>query len=107
MQILNFIITAAINIGVACVLGFFLLIALNGFSGSQAEPGLILYVVWTLLASLVAAVLSVLLAKYLIGKKSFKPIGAIAISAPIFVVIGGIVHVAGMFAAIILIEALR
>jgi hypothetical protein len=107
MQILNFFITAMINIGIACVLGFFLLILLNGFSESQANPGLFLYVAWALLTALTAAALSVLTAKYLIGKKSFRPFSAIAISAPIFIIVGGIVSVAGMFAAVILIEALR
>lgn len=107
MQILNFFITAIINIGIACVVGFFLLIILNGFSDSQANPGLILYVAWTLLTALIAAALSVLAAKYLIGKKSFRPFSAIAISAPIFIIVGGIVSVVGMFAAVILIEALR
>lgn len=107
MQILNFLVTAIINIGIACVLGIFLLIALNGFSESQANPGLILYIVWTLLTALITASLSVLAAKYLIGKKSFTPLGAIAISAPIFIVVGGIVSVVGIFASVILIEALR
>jgi hypothetical protein len=107
MQILNFFITAVINIGIACVLGLFLLLALNGFSDSQANPGLILYVLWTLLTALITAALSVLAAKYLIGKKSFRPLSAITISSPIFIIIGGIASVIGMFAAIFLIEALR
>jgi hypothetical protein len=107
MQILNFFITAAINIGIACVLGFFLLLLLNGFSERQANPGFILYVAWTLIASLLAAALSVLAAKYLIGKKSFRPLGAIAISAPIFIIVGAVASVAGIFASVLLIEALR
>lgn len=107
MQILNFFITAVINIGIACVVGLFLLIALNGFSESQAMPGLIFYVVWTLLASMLAAALSVLAAKYLIGKKSFRPLGAIAITSPIFIIVGGAASFIGLFAAVILIEALR
>lgn len=107
MQILNFFVTAIINIGIACVLFIFLLIALNGFSERQANPGLILYIVWTLLASLLAAALSVLTAKYLIGKKSLKPFGAIAISSPIFIILGGVASFIGIFAAVLLIEALR
>ena len=107
MQILNFFITALINVGIGVVLGFFLLIMLNGFSGRQAEPGLILYVVWTLFFSLLAAILSVLSAKYLTSKKSLSPVASVAISAPVFIVVGGIFIFLGTFAAVILIEALR
>lgn len=107
MQILNFFITAIINIGIACVLFIFLLIVLNGFSESQADPGLILYVAWALLTALIAATLSVLTAKYLIGKKSFKPFSAIAISSPIFIIVGGAASFVGIFAAVLLIETLR
>jgi hypothetical protein len=107
MQILNFLMTAAVDIAIGVVLGFFLLLALNGYSEDQAMPGLILYVVWVLLFSLAAAALSVLTAKYLIGKKSFGALAACAIAAPIFIVIGGVVNFAGLFAAVILSEALR
>lgn len=107
MQILNFLITALANIAIGFVLFFFLIVGLNGYSGSQAEPGLILYVVWALLFSLVAAFLSFLTAKYLIGKKSFSPVAAVAVAAPIFIIVGGVLNLVGIFAAIILIEALR
>lgn len=56
---------------------------------------------------LITAALSVLAAKYLIGKKSFRSFSAIAITLPIFILIGGIVIVAGSFAAVLLIEALK
>lgn len=107
MQILNFIITTLAGIGIGIILGFFLLLALNGYTGSQADPGLILYVVWVLFFSLVTAGLSVLSAKYLIGKKSFSPIAAVAIAAPVFIIVGGVATVIGMFASVILIENLR
>jgi hypothetical protein len=107
MQILNVLITALFNIGIAFVLFFFLIIALNGYSERQATPGLILYIVWALFFSLLAAVLSVLTAKYLIGKKSFGSISAVAIASPIFIIVGGIISFLGTIAAVVLIEALR
>lgn len=107
MQIFNFIFTALAGIVIGIVVGFFLLLALNGYMGSQVDPGLILYVVWVLFFSLLTAGLSVLSAKYLIGKKSFSSIAAVAITAPIFIIVGGVATVAGMFAAVILIENLR
>lgn len=107
MQILNFFITALVNIGIAFILFFFLIIGLNGYSEKQATPGLILFIVWSLLFSLLAAVLSVLTAKYLIGKKSFGSISAVAIASPVFIIVGGIAGFLGVFAAVALIEALR
>jgi len=100
MQILNFFITAAINVGISGVLFLFLLL------GRQTSPGFILYVAWTLIASFLAAALSVLLAKYLIGKKSFNPLVAIAISSPIFIITGGVASVIGVFTSVFIIEAL-
>jgi hypothetical protein len=107
MQILNFLITALVCIGIGFVLFFFLIIGLNGYSEQQATPGLILYIVWALFFSLAAAVLSVLTAKYLINKKSFSAIAAVAIAAPIFIIVGGVANFLGIFAAVFLIEGLR
>ncbi|MET0754347.1 MAG: hypothetical protein ABWZ66_13275 [Pyrinomonadaceae bacterium] len=107
MQILNFFITALVNTGIAFLWFFFLIIGLNGYSEKQATPGLILYIVWALFFSLLAAVLSVLTAKYLIGKKSFGSISAVAIASLVFIIAGGIANFIGMFAAAAVIESLR
>ena len=107
MQILNVILTALAGIAIGIVVGFFLLLALNGYMGGQADAGLILYVVWVLFFSFLTAGLSFLTAKYLIGKKSFSPIAAVAIAAPIFIIVSGVASIIGMFAAVILIENLR
>jgi hypothetical protein len=107
MQILNFLITILAGIGVGVILFFFLIVGLNGYSEQQATPGLILYIVWALFFSLAAAILSVLTAKYLINKKSFSALGAVAIAAPIFIIVVAAANFAGIFASIFLIEALR
>lgn len=107
MQIVNFLITALVNIGIAFVLFFMLIVGLNGYSGNQAEPGLVLYIVWALFFSFLTAGLSVLAARYLIGKKSMNSVAAVAICSPIFMIIGGIACFLGTIAAVILIEALR
>lgn len=107
MKIAVFLITALANLAVGFVLFFFLIIALNGYSGSQAEPGLILFIVWALFFSLAAAVLSVLAINYLTKKKSFSRLTAAIISVIVFIFVGGILDFIGIFAAIGLIEALR
>ena len=107
MKIAAFLITALTNIGIGVVLFFFLIIALNGYSGSQAEPGLILFIVWVLIFSIAFAVLSVFATKYLIEKRALSRFTAAIISTMIFIVAGGIFSFIGIFAAIGLIEALR
>ncbi len=107
MKVEIFLATALGNIGIGIMLFFILLLSLNGYSGNQAEMGLILFIIWVLLFSIGAAVCAYLSANFLITKKSLNRIVASLISIFIFVVIGAILNFVGMIAAIILTEALR
>jgi hypothetical protein len=107
MKIATFLITALVNAGIGFVMFFMLILGLNGFSGKQAEPGLLLFIVWGLLSALITGILGVLLANYLATKKSMSKIAAAAISSLIFVIVGGVSVVAGFFASIFLVSALR
>jgi hypothetical protein len=95
------------NIGIGIMLFFILLLSLNGYSGKQAEPGLILFIIWVLLFSAAAAVCAVLSANFLTAKKSLNWIAASLISVLIFVVAGAILNFGGTIVAIVLTEALR
>ncbi|HSK70771.1 MAG TPA: hypothetical protein VK892_03680 [Pyrinomonadaceae bacterium] len=107
MKIGAFLLTATANLGIGIILFFFLIIALNGYSESQATPGLILFIVWILFFSLAAAVFSFFTVTFLTKKKSFSPFAAAVFSTIGFVFIGGILDFIGIFAAIGLIEVLR
>jgi len=107
MKVEIFLATALGNIGIGIMLFFILLLSLNGYSGNQAELGLILFIIWVLLFSIAAAVCAYLSANFLITKKSLNRIVASLVSILIFVVIGAILNFVGMVAAIILTEALR
>lgn len=107
MKIAAFLITALINVGVGVVLFFFLLLALNGFSESQATPGLILYIIWVLIASVGAAVLSIWLTNYLATKKSLNGIVAALISILIFIVIGTGSSFLALIISAVLVDAMR
>ena len=107
MKILAFFLTAVVSVCAGAVLFFFLLLGLNGFTESQAGPGLILYIVWVLLFSLVAAALSFFLTRWLADKKSWNAALAALLSTFLFSFAGAASSFAGIFAAIILIEALR
>ncbi len=107
MKVGIFLATALGNIGIGIMLFFILLLSLNGYSGNQAEMGLILFIIWVLLFSIAAAVCAYLSANFLITKKSLNWIVASLVSVLIFVVIGAILNFVGMIAAIVLTEALR
>jgi len=103
----TFLVTALINIGIGAVLFFILIISLNGFTEEQAAPGLILFIVWALLCSLVAGILSFLSVKYLIENKSFNSLLAALSAIAIFIIIGALVNFVGIIAAVILTSAMR
>lgn len=107
MKIASFLFTALINVGVGIVLFFMLIVGLNGFSGKQAEPGLILFFVWVLLTALVTAVLSVKAAKFFRVGKSLNAFLSALLAVLIFAVIGAAMNVVGLLAAVFLVSALR
>ncbi len=106
-KVVIFLVTALGNIGIGIMLFFFLLLSLNGYSEKQAEPGLILFIIWVLLFSAVAAVCAVLSANFLTNKKSLSWIAASLVSILIFIVIGAILNFVGTVVAIVLTEVLR
>lgn len=107
MKTATFLITALGNIAVGAVLFFFLLLALNGFSGKQAELSLIFYIVCVLIVSLIAAILGFLSAGLLAEKKSFKPWLAALAAIAVFIIVGAAINFVGLIVAVFLAEASR
>jgi hypothetical protein len=107
MRAIPFLITFLINLGIGVFLFFFLLLGMNGFSEKQAEPGLIFFIVWVLLASLITAILSVISTNYFTTQKSMNFWLAALLSTFIFVVIGAGLSVVGWFASLFITSAIR
>lgn len=107
MKAITFIITALINIGFGFGLFFMLIVSLNGFTGKEAESGLILFIVWTGLTALLAGALSFLCAGYFINKKSLHPALAAFLATAIFAVVGAASDIVGFFTAVFLTSAMR
>ena len=107
MKAIPFLITGLVNIGVGVFLFFFLLLGLNGFSEKQAEPGLITFIVWVFLASLMTAILSVVSTNFFATRKSMNFWLAAFLSIFIFGAVGAILNVIGWFAALFVTSALR
>lgn len=105
MKIGAFLLTATANLGIGIVLFFLLIVALNGYSESQATPGLILFIIWILIFSLIMAILSFFMVGYF-GKKSMNKFAAMIISVVVFSLAGAVVDFVGMLAAVGLIEVL-
>lgn len=87
-KITAFVLTLLINIAIGVVMFFFMLIMMNGFSGSDAQPGLIAYIVLGLIVSVLMGTGALLLTKFLMNRKLKGAIAAL-IAVPIFSVVGG------------------
>ena len=101
------VITTLANGGIAVVLFFMLLLSLNGFSEDEAKPGLILFIVWVVLVSIITGVLSFLSVNYLVTKKSYNPWLAALLAIVVFIFLGSAASIAGVIAAIIIATAMH
>ncbi len=97
MKIFVFIITALIQLAAAACGFFMLLLGLNGFSESQAAPGIIFYIIFGIASAAGVGAGSVYLAKRLVEKSSLGSFGASAIA-----ILGGVILFGGFIVAILL-----
>lgn len=86
-KIAAFVVTLMVNLIIGAVTLFMMLVAMNGYSESDAQWGLLAYIVLAAVTSLLMAVGAVLLAGKLL-KRQFSPIAAILISVPLFSIAG-------------------
>ena len=107
VRIIVFILTVMIQLGAAAAGLLLLLLGMNGYSESQATPGLLLFVVLGLGSALSLGTASAFAVKRLVERRSFGGVTASAISVVGFAVIGGLILVASFFAAIALAEIMR
>lgn len=106
MNILSAIVTFVLMLAVGFGLFFFLMIALNGFSERDANPAMIFYGAWMIFFSILFAVVSFFLTKFLTAK-SLNAVLAVIISVIATTVIGAVVDLGGMFAGTIIASEVR
>ena len=87
VKLAAFLITLLVNIAIGVVVSFFLLIAMNGYSESDATYGFVAYLVLALFVSLLMAVCAVRVVQILM-KRSWAGSSAAFIAVPIFCVLG-------------------
>ena len=107
MKFATFLVTLLANLIIGIILFFFLIIALNGFSESQATTGLIVFVVWEIIFSIIAAVFGVLAGKFFIDRKTFSSFVSGLMACLFFILIGAVFSFIGLIASVGLVSALR
>lgn len=107
MKIIVFVLNALIQLAAAAFGFLILIISMNGYSESQATPGIILYIVWSIVSALLLGATGIYGVKFLLAKTSLGNFSASAITVLSLAIAGIVALVIGFFAAIILTEALR
>lgn len=88
-KIAAFLITLTLNVLVGIVLLMALILAMNGYSESDAMYGLATYVILALLASVVAAAAAVFITGMLI-KREFRALISTLIAIAVFTLVGAV-----------------
>lgn len=107
MKIIVFIVNALIQLAATAIGLFMLLIGLNGYSESQATPGLVLFIVLGFVSAVGIGLLSVLATQRLAAKTSLGKFSASTISILGFAMVGVVILIIGLLVAVFLVEALR
>ena len=100
------IVTLLISVVLAVVVLFFLLVAMNGYSESDAEPALAVYVV----LALVSAVLAAVAAAWFVGllaRRKFVPASSAVIAVPIATALGAALIVVSALMGLVIAEYMR
>lgn len=91
-KITAFLTTLLLNIASGIVILFMMLVAMNGFSGSDAEWGLCAYILLAVLASILMSVGAALLV-HIFLKRQFSAVVSALIAIPVFTIVGIVIEV--------------
>ena len=105
-KILAALVTLLINVVIGVVIFVFLLLAMNGYSESDATYGLGVYVVLGLIVSLTMSLLATLLV-HILMKRNLRGWTAALIAIPLFSVIGLGLKIVCSIAAVAVAEYVR
>ncbi len=107
VKIAVFLVTGGIVGAISFFLFAFMLLAMNGYSESDAEYGLVLFVIWAVVVTVVAGVFAVLGAHLLEKRHQFHFATSALISCVIFIVIGSVANCIGVGCGILVSEIVR
>ena len=106
-SIVSTILTVILLILVTIGSGFFLLVALNGFSESDGGPGLITALVCNIVGIIFAAILAWRLPRWLIEKFNWNRIVAVLVSVAAGFFLGSGLSFASMFIGVLLASTIQ
>ena len=106
IKIAAFVITLLINAAIGVAVFFFMLLAMNGYNGSDAEYGLGAYIILAILISLLMSGGAVVAVQMLM-KREFRAGIAALIAIPIFSVIGAVLKIVSSIIGILIAEYVR
>ncbi|MEQ1643030.1 MAG: hypothetical protein ABL959_06255 [Pyrinomonadaceae bacterium] len=105
-KIIAAISTFLINIAAGVVIFFMMLVAMNGFSGSDAEYGLGVYIVLAVLISILMSLGAFLLSGRLLKKQSSSVISTL-IAIAVFAIVGIVLKIVSSLIGVGVVEYVR
>lgn len=92
LSVVTFFITLVLNIAIGVAVFFFMLLAMNGFSESDANYGLVTYIILAVLVTLLMSALAVITASRL-SKRGFRPFSSALVGIGSFTAVGLVLKV--------------
>src|SRR5687767_12550686 len=105
-KIITFLLIGGVNLTVAVILLFFLMLGLNGFSERDANYAFLFFIVGAIVATAAEGILGVVLLNIL-TKRKFSSISASIIAVLIFSVLGAVINIALLFGGVIIADLVR
>ncbi len=105
-KIIALVTTLLINIAAGVVIFFFMILAMNGFSESDANYGLATYVVLAVIVSLTMGTFAVLVV-HLLMKRQYRGWTSALVAVPIFSVVGGALKLVSCFVGLMVADYVR
>jgi hypothetical protein len=105
-KIAAFLITLIVNIAIGVAVFFFMLLAMNGYSESDASYGLVTYVVLALIVSLLMSTGAAFIAHILL-KRKFSGLVSVLIAVAIFSVVGAVLKIVCSIIGVAIAEFVR
>jgi len=105
-KVLAAVITLLINISAGVVVFFAMLLGMNGFSESDANYGIVAYIILAVAVSITMALLAAV-GVHLLMKRNFRPVSAAVISIVVFATFGSVLKVVCSVVGILVADFVR
>ena len=105
-KIITFLVIVGINLAVAVVLLFFLMLALNGFSERDANYAFLFFIIGAFVVTFLSGILGIVLLNIL-TKRNFGSVSASIIAVLIFSILGAAINFALVFGGVIIADLVR